>query len=781
MERRIFWLGMHRVLKRTELQQLRQLGYEVFNPAYISPVYDQSADRRIDYDQPTTLPKAVFAELMAHDFFYTKVPPHIAELLNAYFDVAIVTINIDWLLAFMEGFKGRVIYRIYGQPYSLSDEVLNRGRWLDLVERDGLSIVPFAAESVRNEQRWFLDLCPAIVPYQIPDDTFKLSGSWADQPHRKEIAVSLPNIENSYYREAYNNFNAMFPGSTFRIFGPQRSIPPDRRIVGGLERSEYLRRMAGTSGYLYPYSDWVCYLPPIEMMELGGPVLHGPGSLLSAFYDKASPGLFSSKASADKKIALLMRGDAGFIGEILAAQDSVRARYDRKIVQPIFDEVFTRLLGPAPEPRRLVQYQDGVVSVVGAVSAPAPTRWIAVMLHIDGLLGFSKGQAHAFEGIPRVVDVIIDTLVDFSDIGIIVTCTLSALAACHDFFRDSIKRGRVVLRVVSLGDHPEGLQAKLERLWLIEDLNANAALLGVLVPHYYLFPEALLLSGPMFLYLPDYFPYLMPGTVFDVSAEKDAENKQVGVAIAAKSTAILTNSDYTRNYLTDAGFVPADSLDKVIVAPLPLLGGGRHDTLTETEIAEAEAKIAGRRFLFYPTANRPNKQISFLLRVFAATRLLHPDLALVLTCDLSSVPGVADYADQAELRSHIVFFPRVGEDVLAWLYANASALCLTTTIEGNFPPQVQEALAFNTPVVATRLPMITEILGDQEDSLLLCTPLAMDEFCSKLHLALSQPEQVRTRQQRAWRYLQERCSREKFYLQLEVLLSRLPHHLKKAA
>ncbi len=35
---------------------------------------------------------------------------------------------------------------------------------------------------------------------------------------------------------------------------------------------------------------------------------------------------------------------------------------------------------------------------------------------------------------------------------------------------------------------------------------------------------------------------------------------------------ILTNSDFTRSYLSAAGFVRPSEADKVIVAPLPLLG-----------------------------------------------------------------------------------------------------------------------------------------------------------------------------------------------------------------
>lgn len=107
-KKRLFWLGMHKILKPTELRRLRELGYEVFNPPYISPIYDQSADRSVDSNQPTTLPKEVFDELIAYDFFYKKISTRISELLNEYFDAAVVTINPDWLIAFAEDRKSVV-------------------------------------------------------------------------------------------------------------------------------------------------------------------------------------------------------------------------------------------------------------------------------------------------------------------------------------------------------------------------------------------------------------------------------------------------------------------------------------------------------------------------------------------------------------------------------------------------------------------------------------------------------------------------------------------------
>ena len=246
--RRVFWLGAHKVLKRTELRALRALGLEVFNPAYLSPVYDQSADLVLDRDQPSTLPPDVFAALLRHDFFYRPIEPGIAELLNAYFDAAIVTINPDWLRELLAVFKGQVIYRVYGQPYSLSETLVHNRMWDTLIARPGFTVVPFAAESVEHEHRWFLDLCQPAVPYQIPEDTFAFSGTWAAAAHRPEIATSIPNVQNPYYAAAYDAFNARFPHRLFRIYGPQRQVPADSRIVGALARGNDAGTVRGVVG-----------------------------------------------------------------------------------------------------------------------------------------------------------------------------------------------------------------------------------------------------------------------------------------------------------------------------------------------------------------------------------------------------------------------------------------------------------------------------------------------------------------------------------------------------
>ena len=776
---RLFWLGMHKVLSRTELPHLRAMGYEVFNPPYLSPVYDQSAERRVDRRQPTTLPPEVFERLITTDFFYREVEPDIAELLNAHFDAVLVTINIDWLGAMLRAFDGPLLYRVYGQPYSLSEMLVTRGLWPLIVARDNFTVLPFAAESIASEQRWFQALCTEPVPYQISDEVFDWSGRWPNIEHWPEIATNIPNVENAYYAAAYQRFAANCPHQVFRIYGPQRSIPADSRIVGALDRDVFLERLTRSAGFFYPYDDDVCYLPPIEMMEIGGPVLYRPGSLLDQFMHTAHggppPNRVADDLDLDDKLARLIANDAGFADELRAAQEPVRQRYDRANVKPIFERV-VRLTLEASANHAALAVDDRIVRGAQQRQPSCPARWLAILLHIDGLFGYSRGRALGFEGIPRVVETVVRLIARQSDLCFLISTTASARSILADLFFQEILQGRVVLRLVTLGATLEDFRSQQERLWLVEDLNADKDLIGVLIPHYYLFPEAMLLTKPTVLYLPDYFPFLMPDVVFDVDADKDAQNKAVGVAIARKASAILTNSRYTRDYLPDAGFVAEEDLDRVVVAYLPLLGSDAELDIDLFEREQIESKLAGRPYLFYPTANRPNKQFAFLLTVFAELRAIYPDLALVLTGDLASVPGVAALAQRFDLSDHLVFVSRVSESALAWLYRHCAAVSLTSTLEGNFPPQVREALANDAPLVATRLPMITEVLGELADDLMLCPPMDTHAFVRALSAAIDDREGVLRVQKTVREVLAERCSETAFVQQIERAIDLLERH-----
>ncbi|WP_158916697.1 glycosyltransferase [Caulobacter sp. S45] len=742
---RIFWLGMHKVLKPTELRSFRELQVEVFNPAYISPIYDQSADLTVDQGQPTTLPADIFAQLMAYDFFYKPITPEISSILNTYFDAVVVTISADWLATMLRAYQGPIIYRIYGQHFSLSEKIIDIGLWRTLMSRENFYIVPFCPESVENEHRWFLDLVYDFVPYQIPDDIFDCEKKWRFEDCRSEIATSIPNIQNPYFSHEYHKFSSCFSEQYFRIYGPQRAVPNDARLVGTLNRSDFLERIRRSAAFYYNFSDEVCYLPPIEMMQLGGPVVCVRGSLLARFLGPRSPNVANDVPEAKRKLRRLLGGDRQFAEELISAQEETRQRYDREAVQCRFREVFGKLIADIHQRKASVKLDGSIIRATEVCSDGSPT--VMIPLHAGGLFGHRNGRAFAFEGIPRVVDSIVSTLSEGNAVRCLVSCAKSSTPAVYDFFIDRIKGGDVAIFELDYQDEQrDSPHAVKLRLDLVSTISKLSIVTSVFVPHYYLFPEFLLLTKRLTLYLPDYFPHLVPSEIFDKSRDVDARNKRVGVELAGKAEFILTNSSFTKNYIPDAGFVSVEDVSKVIVAPIPFLGEFRAGPLTWSEARMMFEKVGICPFLFYPTANRPNKRIDFLLDVFADLRKLYPSLRLVLTCHLDTHAPAREAAELHGFSNEIIFLPRSSEGVLKWLYENCVALCLTSIIEGNFPPQILEALMYGAPVVATNLPTVEEVLGPLSSKLLLCKAICKEDFIQGVKAAMNARDVVLARQ-----------------------------------
>ena len=120
-----------------------------------------------DKDQPSTLPADVFRRLSKYNFFYNQIEPEIAELLNAYFDAVVVTIEPRWLAPVVNVFRKKIIYRTYGQVHQLCAHLIDSHLFKRLLENPDFYFVPFAEETLLGEHRWLTDRC-IVVPYCLP-------------------------------------------------------------------------------------------------------------------------------------------------------------------------------------------------------------------------------------------------------------------------------------------------------------------------------------------------------------------------------------------------------------------------------------------------------------------------------------------------------------------------------------------------------------------------------------------------------------------------------------
>lgn len=453
---------MHKILVQTELPRLRQLGYEVFVPPYLSPIQDQSASLTWDSNQFTTLPKEIFDKLATYNFFYNAISDEMADVLNTYFDTVIVTIEPLWLVEILKTFKGRIIYRLYGY-YTRLSKVLESLKVLHMISaRDNFWFVPHAIESVENEDSWLRER-EKIVPYCLTSDIFELTDTWSDTKHKNnEMALTCPNIKNPFYLKHYHFLRKHFYQSHYKYYGVQVSNIKKPNLVGTLSRPEFLLRFQRSSGYLYTYTEPnVCFLPPIEMMILGGPVLYLTGSLLDKYFEEEAPGRCFTIAEAHRKSSLLLKQDRHFIDEIVGSQTEVRARYIPEKVWPVFDRTFNELLQQKNNASRWL--------VVNKQALEKNKKRIYVFFHSDKISKTCKNKIH----------LIVTLLASLPEVEICVTAKADQVALMNEFFRDPYDNYKVRILCVD----PEGLFLP-SQLTALNQKNVIKSFVRMIFPEY---------------------------------------------------------------------------------------------------------------------------------------------------------------------------------------------------------------------------------------------------------------------------------------------------------
>jgi glycosyltransferase involved in cell wall biosynthesis len=752
-KKRIFWLGMHVVLTKTELPRLKFLGYEVFNPPYLADTIDQSAN--LDWSTPsTTLPVDILNKLSSINFYYAEISEDIAEILNEYFDVVIVTINPGWLNTMLSAFMGPIIFRTFGQPYSLSSELINIGAIYKILERENFWFSPHSSLTAEIEDDWLIERMK-IVPYSLAPDIFSYQDSWEYVEKNTTIGLLCPRAADiPYYNANYQHLGHYFPGTNYKIFGAQQVMLDDPRIVGTLERSEYLRKFSELRGYTYHYEEpHVCYLPPIEFMVIGGPVTYLQGSLLSKYFETAeAPGKARDIDSLVTITKKMEAGDLVFINEVIDSQRDVRKLYCPEYVYPIFDkELNTMIEGdPPPKPVRFAE------SIVSKIPWESPDGSTVLLFHHFGPLIHKQGREfHCSEGIARVTRLMVNALIS-NEQDVLITSFKRDIDRIRGFFGGD-NASKKYVKVISI-DESIGVEGHIEAVLTqiiptkirklnfykkiilrfikkafrvyakntsnsyIESINNNPGIANILIPHYYLFPEALKIKGKdLYLYLPDYLPHFYKG---NRAMGDDKSWEAIGKRIASRAKGIFTNSKFTAKYLPNTALKIKEK--KIFFAHLPFL----NNLENEVDDAIEFRKKLPETYIFYPTRNRPSKRLNDFLAVLELVN--HKLIALevekrvygILTTELSE-----DLMEKYPLgTSYLRVMSEVSDNQLRILYKKASCLLFTSEMEGNFPTQISEALKYKTPIIASKMDLITAELGQCANNLQLISIGDIEKF-----------------------------------------------------
>eukprot|EP00435_Cladocopium_sp_Y103_P077034 s1_g773.t1 len=459
--KRVFWLGMHKVLSQTELPRLRQLGYEVFNPQYLSDVYDQSAVYGETELVNTTLPAEALDVLRKTNFFYDKIPGEAAEILNEYFDAAIVTINPLWLANFLEAYHGKVIYRVYGQPYSLSVELLNLDAFPRVVERENFWFSPHTTHTLDIEDDWLLTHTK-VVPYCLPQDIVDERDTWNLDDTSDSVALLCPRaIDVPYYADNYRHLLHYFPDKRYKIFGAQNIEISGEKVVGTLSREHFISRLRGMRGFTYHYHEpTVCYLPPIEFMTLGGPVAFQAGSLLGRYFEGGSPGEAKDIKELVDVAEKIRHGDKTLISEIIDSQKPVRELYQPEFVWPRFDAAFKDMLESSTEAiSNSFLYAPSLAKADNEQPAqqkmPQEPGKVVIPFHGFGPSIIKRdGKYHSSEGIARVVRQFARALTE-NGAEIIVTARYQDMARVWEFFISGVSdKSKVKVLSIDVDEPP---------------------------------------------------------------------------------------------------------------------------------------------------------------------------------------------------------------------------------------------------------------------------------------------------------------------------------------
>jgi glycosyltransferase involved in cell wall biosynthesis len=216
-------------------------------------------------------------------------------------------------------------------------------------------------------------------------------------------------------------------------------------------------------------------------------------------------------------------------------------------------------------------------------------------------------------------------------------------------------------------------------------------------------------------------------------------------------------------YLASLAFRWGVPMDRVTVVPnaAPTL-----QSLPERKKARARFDVDGPTLAF---AGRITRQKALVVALEALGRV--DEVSLLVAGDGPDAPQVQREASSRGLDGRVRFLGALGRDDVLALFRAADASLLSSSWE-NFPHTVVEALAVGTPVVATAVGGVPELVRDGENGLLV-PPGNADALAGAIRRIVDEPD-LRER-------LAQAAARSVAHLRTEELYARLEEILAAAA
>lgn len=114
--------------------------------------------------------------------------------------------------------------------------------------------------------------------------------------------------------------------------------------------------------------------------------------------------------------------------------------------------------------------------------------------------------------------------------------------------------------------------------------------------------------------------------------------------------------------------------------------------------------------LYFPTQNRPYKNILRTLLAIDQLRSEGRNLILMLTGDLNYSPEIVDLIANRDLYGHVLCLPRMSAVLHGAMYTLADLTVAPSLFEGGFPFLFSESLSVDTPIVMADIPVTQDVL-----------------------------------------------------------------------
>lgn len=133
---------------------------------------------------------------------------------------------------------------------------------------------------------------------------------------------------------------------------------------------------------------------------------------------------------------------------------------------------------------------------------------------------------------------------------------------------------------------------------------------------------------------------------------------------------------------------------------------------TQTKSVLLKFKLSNQDYLLYLGTLKPNKNIPFLIKGFSKYLKISPKCKLVIAGKKGWLfEEIFNTVKNLKIESNVIFTDYIDETEKWVLYKNAKALVLPSLYEGFGIPAI-EAQKVGTPVIASNIPVLKEILGN---------------------------------------------------------------------